>query len=179
MKTCCYCGESKDLSCFYNDKSKPDGKKPRCKTCDKLSRDPEKRKKYEREYLADPDRAKKKRSVIRKSMQKNKEKYAERRREYLKTDKGRAMYRKQTQKRYALRRSAYVEDVNPVELFKSQGGKCYLCDGVFKFEEMELDHVKPLAKGGKHEKANCKMACARCNRSKGAKTLEEFIYQMV
>lgn len=164
---------------FYNDKSKPSGKKPRCKKCDSLSIDKERRRKYEAEYWSDPERIEKKRKKQRDHMAANKEKYKEKRREYLKTDKGISMYRRQTQKRYALRKSAFIEDVDPIELYEEQKGICYLCKVNFSFKEMELDHVYPIAKGGKHQKSNCKMACVKCNRSKGSKTLEEMSYQMV
>lgn len=176
---CKHCGEDKPESEFYNDKSKPTGKKPRCKPCDLLSRDKAKRAKYEAEYWSHPDRVEKKKMHVRASMKKNKEKYAEKRRAYLKTEEGSAVYRKYTQKRYAMAKQAFVEDVDSYEIFKEQDGVCYLCKGKFKFKEMELDHVHPIAKGGLHEKKNCKMACARCNRSKGSKTLEELSYQMV
>ena len=173
---CKKCGEDKELSEFYNDKSKPSGKKPRCKPCDLLSRDKKKRREYENRYWSDPVKKEEKKARVKRINLENKEKYAQKRREYLKTDAGRAMYRKQTQKRYALKKGAFVEDVNPIELFAEQGGVCYLCKVQFKFKEMELDHVMPLARGGKHKKSNCKMACRHCNRSKGSKTLEELTY---
>lgn len=175
---CKHCGEDKSPDSFYNDKSKPSGKKPRCKPCDSLSRDVEKRKVYEKEYWSDPKRKEEKKARIRRIMSENKEKYAEVRKRYLKTDAGRSMYRKQTQKRYAMRKAAFVEDVNPIDVYNEQNGVCYLCDSVFDFKEMELDHVFPIARGGKHKRDNCKMACVRCNRSKGSKTLEELTYQV-
>lgn len=175
---CKKCGENKDPSEFYNDKSKPNGKKPRCKPCDLLSRDKKKRREYEKKYWAEPKKKKEKQERIKRIMNENKERYAEVRKAYLKTDKGMAVYRKQTQKRYALKKAAFVEDVNPLELFNEQEGMCYLCNSKFEFKEMELDHVQPIARGGKHEKSNCKMACRHCNRSKGSKTLEELSYQV-
>lgn len=175
---CVHCGKCKDSSFFYNDKSKPSGKKPRCKECDKLSRNVEKRRAYEKEYWSHPDRIEKRRKQSRDTMKRHAERYAKRRKEYLKTDEGSAMYRRYTQKRYALRKAAFVEDVCPMQLYEDQGGVCYLCKGTFDFKSMELDHVKATAKGGKHEKKNCKMACRRCNRSKGSKSLEELSYQM-
>jgi 5-methylcytosine-specific restriction endonuclease McrA len=46
------------------------------------------------------------------------------------------------------------------------GGKCWMCR-IRPYEEME--HVKPLSKGGAHILANLRPACFPCNRSKGAK----------
>tara|TARA_R110000782_G_C14607304_1_gene391748 strand:+ start:109 stop:645 length:537 start_codon:yes stop_codon:yes gene_type:complete len=175
---CKHCNVDKDESMFYKDKSKPSGYKPRCKPCDLLSVDVERRKKYESEYWSDSERKIKKKATVKKSMLKNAEHHKEVRRKYLKTDKGIAMYRKQTQKRYALKKLAFIEDVSPLDLFNEQSGICYLCQKSFLFKEMELDHVHPIVKGGLHKKTNCKMACRRCNRSKGSKSLEEMIYQV-
>lgn len=43
------------------------------------------------------------------------------------------------------------------------GGRCWICK-VGPFEE--IDHVKPLSKGGAHLPANLRPACLPCNRSK-------------
>lgn len=37
-----------------------------------------------------------------------------------------------------------------------------------------LDHIEPLSKGGADVEANMIPACARCNLTKGAKTLAEW-----
>lgn len=176
---CCKCKNDLEVTLFYKDKHKPSGYKPRCKKCDKLSIDKKRRATYESNYYSDPEKRNKKRAVVRASCEKNKEAYAKKRREYLKTDKGISMHRKQTQKRYALKKLAFVEDVSPIDLFNEQCGICYICKGKFTFKQMELDHIVPLSKNGKHEIKNCKMACVKCNRSKGAKSLSEVIYQMV
>jgi len=176
---CIKCRKNLSLDNFYNDNSKSSGKKPRCKKCELLYIDKDRRRKYEAEYWSHPDRIEKKRKKQRDHMAANKDKYKEKRKEYLKTDKGIAMYRRQAQKRYAMEKAAYVENVDPLEVYQSQDGVCYLCNGKFTFKEMEMDHVHPIAKGGKHKRSNCKMACVKCNRSKGSKTLEELTYQVV
>ena len=122
---CTRCEEEKTEDNFYNDRSKPSGKKPRCKPCDKLSRDPEKRRAYEKQYWSKRKAVKAK--IVKKSAQKNKEHHKQKRREYLKTEAGKKMYRRQTQKRYALKKAAFVENVNPIELWVEQGGVCYIC----------------------------------------------------
>lgn len=64
--------------------------------------------------------------------------------------------------------------------YERQKGRCYngtKCrtpgndDGkkVFELEEMEADHIKPWAKGGKTNADNCQMLCLPCNRQKGGK----------
>lgn len=39
---------------------------------------------------------------------------------------------------------------------------------------IEIDHIVPLSRGGKHEPENLAPACRSCNRSKGAKLLSEW-----
>lgn len=46
-------------------------------------------------------------------------------------------------------------------------GVCYYCEGRFPKEELNMDHVVPLARGGKSTKKNCVVACKTCNSEKG------------
>jgi 5-methylcytosine-specific restriction endonuclease McrA len=48
--------------------------------------------------------------------------------------------------------------------------RCAYCTGV----ATHLDHVVPLSRGGEDAESNIVPACARCNLSKGAKTLAEW-----
>ncbi|MEN0652403.1 MULTISPECIES: HNH endonuclease [Hyphobacterium] len=53
------------------------------------------------------------------------------------------------------------------------GGACVYCgttEGPF-----EIDHVIPVARGGRHHRRNFALACQPCNRRKGAKTPEEWL----
>lgn len=66
-------------------------------------------------------------------------------------------------------------------VYEKQGGVCANSDGHIKgvkcpnenerleLEQMEADHIIPWSKGGKTEKENCQMLCAKCNRAKSAK----------
>lgn len=54
-----------------------------------------------------------------------------------------------------------------------QSKVCHWC-GVDCNEAFHVDHVMPLARGGKHESENLVIACPRCNLSKSAKDPEEF-----
>jgi 5-methylcytosine-specific restriction endonuclease McrA len=54
-----------------------------------------------------------------------------------------------------------------------EGRRCTYCgstEGPF-----DLDHIFPVARGGTNDASNLTLACASCNRSKGAKTLREWI----
>lgn len=45
------------------------------------------------------------------------------------------------------------------------GNRCWMCRGPFE----QIDHVKPISKGGPHILANLRPACAACNQSKSNK----------
>jgi hypothetical protein len=46
------------------------------------------------------------------------------------------------------------------------------CEGAFvPFEEMHMDHVIPISKGGRHSYRNTQVSCSPCNLAKGGKIL--------
>ncbi len=51
------------------------------------------------------------------------------------------------------------------------GGRCAYCG---REEKLEIEHMTPLSRGGKHEIGNIVPACKPCNSSKRSKTAEEF-----
>lgn len=65
------------------------------------------------------------------------------------------------------------------EIYGEQKGKCYYCgkkmkqfyyvDGKATHETSTIDHKKPLARGGKHERENMVAACFECNNKKADK----------
>ena len=54
---------------------------------------------------------------------------------------------------------------------------CYHCGGIFKTTELSMDHLTPLARGGKTGKNNVVVSCKRCNQDKSFKTLVELRLQ--
>ena len=52
-------------------------------------------------------------------------------------------------------------------------GLCYHCEQRFKPTELTMDHLIPIARGGKSSKTNCVTSCKACNTKKGAKTRAE------
>jgi len=45
-------------------------------------------------------------------------------------------------------------------------GVCHYCQQSFSPKELTLDHLVPLARGGKSRKGNCVPACKECNNRK-------------
>lgn len=60
------------------------------------------------------------------------------------------------------------------QMAEDQNWLCAYCESPL-FGDFEIDHIVPVAKGGTGDWSNLAITCGPCNRSKGAKTLEEFI----
>lgn len=54
-------------------------------------------------------------------------------------------------------------------------GVCHYCGRAVGRENLTMDHVVPVARGGKSVKSNCVPCCKECNNSKKAKTPAEMI----
>lgn len=52
-------------------------------------------------------------------------------------------------------------------------GICYHCEKRFNAAELTMDHLIPIARGGKTDKKNCVASCKDCNTKKGYKTRAE------
>ncbi|WP_027345397.1 HNH endonuclease [Hamadaea tsunoensis] len=59
-------------------------------------------------------------------------------------------------------------------IFARDGGRCVYCAGPAE----TIDHVMPKSKGGGHHWENVVAACARCNHTKGDKTLNELGWRL-
>lgn len=70
-------------------------------------------------------------------------------------------------------RRAFSQDVRHM-VYDANGGRCYLCGKPIKYEDMTLDHIKPLAMGGRNTTDNLACACFACNQFKGSVQPEEF-----
>ena len=73
------------------------------------------------------------------------------------------------QTRRARRKQSWVERVDSIKVFERDAYICWLCEKPAVTPSM--DHVVPLAKGGKHEYANIRTACTSCNIKKGTKLI--------
>lgn len=77
-------------------------------------------------------------------------------------------------RRRAVKREAFVSNVNRKAIYERDGYRCGLCGTRLAMTEVvphplapTIDHVVPLAEGGKHEPANCQAAHFLCNSRKG------------
>lgn len=53
-------------------------------------------------------------------------------------------------------------------------GRCYYCQQTFGKEDLTMDHVLPLARGGRTTKKNVVVSCKDCNSQKKYKTQVEW-----
>ena len=51
---------------------------------------------------------------------------------------------------------------------KDKNIRCYLCGKLIPLGDRHVDHILPLAKGGRHRPSNLAVACRECNQSKNA-----------
>ena len=76
--------------------------------------------------------------------------------------------------RKAMQRTATVENVDPFKVFARDKWHCQDCGvstprelrGSYDDDAPELDHIKPLSKGGAHSYRNTQCLCRRCNQEK-------------
>jgi 5-methylcytosine-specific restriction endonuclease McrA len=69
-------------------------------------------------------------------------------------------------RRRAFKKSTTIGFIEPTDLaakFAYWGERCWMCRSP---EDLEVDHVKPLSKGGAHVLSNLRPACGTCNRTK-------------
>lgn len=108
-----------------------------------------------------------------------------------KRDRNKSAYRKY-QKEWRARNKHYVNVVKPAmrrarekhngvdstsiskfvnEVRSKLAVKCFWCETRFPGKYAQIDHIVPIAKGGRHSIENLCVACATCNHKKGAKDL--------
>jgi 5-methylcytosine-specific restriction protein A len=57
---------------------------------------------------------------------------------------------------------------------KLAAGLCHYCEQKFPMDELTMDHLIPIGRGGHSDKANVVVACKACNTKKGARLDIEF-----
>jgi len=70
-----------------------------------------------------------------------------------------ATIRREREKARALRKQGWWQS-------KVSKGICHYCEQTFSAKELTLDHLVPIARGGRSTKGNCVPACKECNNRK-------------
>ena len=58
-------------------------------------------------------------------------------------------------------------------------GECYYCHKHFSAEELTMDHIVPVARGGKSTRGNIVVCCKECNNRKKYLTPAEMILRQL
>ncbi len=53
------------------------------------------------------------------------------------------------------------------KVYKLYNGICYLCGKYVKYQDMHIDHIVPIAKGGPDNRSNYAPTHPLCNQRKG------------
>lgn len=118
-----------------------------------------------------------KKELDKKYREENKEKIAEYKREWIKTEIGKASKRASNHKRDLRTKETNDGTITRrslVELFIEQDNKCFHCERELDHHAkgaVHLDHLIPLSKGGCHTISNVRWSCASCNLTKQAKLI--------
>lgn len=75
--------------------------------------------------------------------------------------------------REARKRNQFIEHVDVYVLFSRDEGKCGICGLDVPLEEVSVDHIIPISKGGEHSYANVQISHLRCNVLKSNRVTEE------
>lgn len=165
MKTCTGCVIEKPLEEFHRDRSKPDGRRPRCKACIREYG------RSNREHCTDRTRAwraanrERDRENARKHHAENRDRHNERRRERREANPHEGWesdYRKRS------RAAGYVPVVRTftreelVDYWRN-GERCIYCDAPFE----EIDHLFPVSLGAVHAVETVAPSCSGCNQAGG------------
>lgn len=92
------------------------------------------------------------------------------------SDATRRLRRAAKARRRAIERGIEADRFDPIEVLERDGWRCHICRcrtpqrlrGSYHPRAPELDHIVPLAQGGKHTRANTACSCRQCNIAKGA-----------
>jgi hypothetical protein len=63
--------------------------------------------------------------------------------------------------------------LNKYSLFRRDRHVCAYCGGLFKEDELTMEHITPVSRGGRLRWMNMVTACRGCNVRKGSRTPEE------
>lgn len=178
LKRCCTCKDDKPVTEFCKSKKTKDGYQNGCKKCAAKSskkyaqRNPDKKKeanKKAREKVTNEDRVKRAEKQ-RAYHHANRDRLNAKRREYCK--RNRQIISTVDAASRKKRRKAIIpvgeNKVTPDFLRKLKEVTlfCENCSILASEKEFDLDHIIPIAIGGKHEKINVRYICFTCNRSR-------------
>lgn len=64
--------------------------------------------------------------------------------------------------------------MNRRDIYNKYNGHCAYCGKMIEYDDMTIDHINPLSKGGNNDLANTIPSCQLCNNQKADRSIEEF-----
>jgi len=177
QKTCIKCGHIKLLPEFYKDRKMRDGYRSECKECHKayckkyVEENSDKIRKYLKSWNI--ENAEYKYEYAKRWRQENPERYCESKRKWrqLNPERHKIITRKRDSKRRANKKNNGVFKVTTKDTRKLYQKNCVFCGD---HENIEIDHVIPIAKGGVHGIGNLQPLCKVCNSKKSDNYMMQF-----
>lgn len=177
MQICSVCKESKALSEFHANKNRPNGRTVTCKSCAGIRSKTwakENRSRvnecYRKNYALNlEDSRRKRRERVRKWETNNPEKKKEAQRNY--------HLNHPEKRRLAEHKRRTVKEANGVFYILEKEIKSLLstpCANCGTLDNITLDHVIPISRGGRHSFGNLQALCKSCNSSKNNRTITEW-----
>lgn len=169
-KRCSKCKSIKSTEDFWKNRWMSDGYQNYCKPCRKLyhQHDEQYQKKYSNFYH------KSAKGKLAKRKYQQSEKHRATRKRYKNSPKGRANVRKHENVRRTRKTQAggSYTGFEWFTLCKFYEFSCLKCGKVFLFEELTVDHIKPVSKGGTSFIWNLQPLCVSCNTGKGDRKID-------
>ena len=158
MKVCSKCGETKALEDFAKNKLGRYGLSSWCRECHRSAA----QESYKRDKSRmNAERSKRRRENLDRENAVRRAAYAGDPTRYL-SDSARRRARKRENGDYLVTDRDYRRILNSP------------CAGCGSTENIEVDHIVPIARGGRHAVGNLQALCRSCNASKGAKLLVQW-----
>ena len=79
------------------------------------------------------------------------------------------------------REKARAREIRASQWWRQEIGKgvCYHCEQIIPREELTMDHLIPISRGGKSNKKNLVVSCKRCNSLKKNLTVAELRFSEI
>ena len=181
MKTCTKCNVYKSLDNFYKDKRNKDGYRNDCSECckNRMKKHYNVNSKQKLVYQSVYYRANSQYAIqyAKEWRKNNPEKTKQYHKEYSEKnkEKEKIRFREKESKRRALKKNNGVFYISKKELNSMLSSACVICSSI---ENITIDHIIPISRGGTHGIGNIQPMCLPCNTKKIDKTMSEFKYYM-
>lgn len=84
-------------------------------------------------------------------------------------------------KQHIARERAKAKELRKTHWWKDQitKGLCHYCQAKFEANELTMDHIVPLSRGGKSTKGNIVACCKECNNKKKYMIPAELLFKQI